>query len=268
MPRTALLLPLLFSLTHLHAAEVVLPGAHAHNDYYHARPLLDALDQGFCSVEADVFLVDGQLLVGHSQSELQPERTFERLYLVPLLERVRRNDGSVHGTGERFTLLVDIKSDASPTLAALAKALAGYAEMFCSEHEGQYTARAVQVVVSGNRSLAEIAACEPRYFGVDGIPGDLGRSHPTELMPLVSVSWTSLFGWRGSGEFPAAERAQLHQLVARVHREGKRLRFWATTDLPEVWTELQDAGVDVIGTDNLPALAAFLRNVKPEDSSR
>ena len=33
--------------------------AHAHNDYEHPRPLLDALDHGFCSVEADVFLTDG-----------------------------------------------------------------------------------------------------------------------------------------------------------------------------------------------------------------
>src|SRR5262249_1980163 len=28
--------------------------AHAHNDYEHTRPLFDALDQGFCSVEADI----------------------------------------------------------------------------------------------------------------------------------------------------------------------------------------------------------------------
>src|SRR5688500_5242918 len=40
----------------------VLPHAHAHNDYLHDRPLLDALDHGFNSVEADIFLVDGQLL--------------------------------------------------------------------------------------------------------------------------------------------------------------------------------------------------------------
>ncbi|HET6325009.1 MAG TPA: hypothetical protein VFG04_09940, partial [Planctomycetaceae bacterium] len=40
--------------------------AHAHNDYEHKRPLFDALDQGLCSVEADIFLVDGQLLVGHT----------------------------------------------------------------------------------------------------------------------------------------------------------------------------------------------------------
>ena len=40
-----------------------LANAHAHNDYEHDRPLLDALDEGFTSIEADVFLVEGQLLV-------------------------------------------------------------------------------------------------------------------------------------------------------------------------------------------------------------
>lgn len=40
-----------------------LERAHAHNDYEHARPLFDALERGFNSVEADVHLVDGRLLV-------------------------------------------------------------------------------------------------------------------------------------------------------------------------------------------------------------
>src|SRR6478672_5812077 len=40
------------------STEVVpLANAHAHNDYEHARPLYDALDQGFTSVEADVYTV-------------------------------------------------------------------------------------------------------------------------------------------------------------------------------------------------------------------
>ena len=41
-----------------------LANAHAHNDYEHERPLLDALDQGFTSIEADVFLVEGQVAGG------------------------------------------------------------------------------------------------------------------------------------------------------------------------------------------------------------
>ena len=46
------------SVTLLNAEESSKPlgQAHAHNDYYHKRPLLDALSHGFCSVEADVFL--------------------------------------------------------------------------------------------------------------------------------------------------------------------------------------------------------------------
>ena len=59
-----------------------LPNAHAHNDYEHNRPLFDALDHGFTSVEADVFLVDGKLLVGHDREALKPERTLDSLYLA------------------------------------------------------------------------------------------------------------------------------------------------------------------------------------------
>ena len=66
-----------------------LSRAHAHNDYEHPRPLLDALDHGFTSVEADVWLVGDELLVGHDLADLVPGRTLEKLYLDPLADRVR-----------------------------------------------------------------------------------------------------------------------------------------------------------------------------------
>src|ERR1700722_3090172 len=92
-----------------------LTRAHAHNDYEHKRPLFDALDQGLCSVEADIFLVDGQLLVGHTRRSLKPERTLESLYLVPLKERVDKNGGRVYPGGPEFTLLIDIKTNGAQT---------------------------------------------------------------------------------------------------------------------------------------------------------
>src|SRR5438093_5049824 len=71
------------------AAPTPLPllHAHAHNDYEHARPLLDALEHGVCSVEADIYLVDGQLLVAHDRQKVSPTRTLQALYLDPLTER-------------------------------------------------------------------------------------------------------------------------------------------------------------------------------------
>jgi hypothetical protein len=69
--------------------------AHSHNDYEQKRPLLDALEQGFCSIEADVWLVDGELRVAHDLAAARPGRTLEKLYLDPLLARANQNGGRV-----------------------------------------------------------------------------------------------------------------------------------------------------------------------------
>src|SRR5947207_7295225 len=88
---------------------VPLPQAHAHNDYEHTRPLLDALDNGFCSVEADIHLVDGRLLVAHDRAHVRPDRTLQSLYLDPLRERATHNGGRVYPGGPPVVLLVDFK---------------------------------------------------------------------------------------------------------------------------------------------------------------
>src|SRR5437660_4910717 len=90
-------------------AVVPLRRAHAHNDYEHARPLLDALDHGFCSVEADVHLVDGELLVAHTRFQVKKGRTLQALYLDPLRERAKKNGGRVYPGGPEFVLLVELK---------------------------------------------------------------------------------------------------------------------------------------------------------------
>src|SRR5438128_3828966 len=93
--------------------------AHAHNDYEHARPLFEALDHGFCSVEADIYLVDGQLLVAHDREKVSPDRTLQTLYLEPLRARARRNAGRIFPNGPDVTLLIDVKADGEATYAAL-----------------------------------------------------------------------------------------------------------------------------------------------------
>ena len=108
----------LFWVVSAGAAEV-WTRAHAHNDYEHARPLFDALDCGFGSIEADVHLVNGMLLVSHDAKDVNPARTLEALYLAPLRERVRANGGRVYRGGPTIVLLVDVKTEAETTYAAL-----------------------------------------------------------------------------------------------------------------------------------------------------
>ena len=238
---------------------VVHRQAHAHNDYLHDRPLLDALDNGFCSVEADVFLVDGQLLVAHSRAELSPERTLQGLYLEPLRTRVRKHAGSVHGDGLPITLLIDFKADGEATYQALEAILAEYSEMITSIEAGKTKTRAVNVIISGDRPIDAMVKDPLRFAGVDGRLSDLGSQQPPHLMPLISDNWRNHFRWKGQGEIPSAEYEKLKDFVDRCHAQGRLIRFWGTPDTKAAWEVLQRSKVDFINTDDLPGLNAFLR---------
>jgi hypothetical protein len=254
--------PLLLLLTLLPvlaaAAPKPLSRAHAHNDYEHPRPLLDALDHGFCSVEADIFLVDGQLLVAHERDKVRPERTLERLYLEPLRQRAKVHDGRIYPGGGEFFLLIDIKSEAEPTYAVLRPLLARYADLLTTYRDGRSEQKAVTAILSGNRPRAALEAERVRHAGLDGRPEDLRGAAPARLVPWISAGWPSLFQWRGEVPMPPAEREKLRQLVAEAHRQGRKVRFWATPELPAFWKELLRADVDLIGTDRLSDLRDFL----------
>jgi hypothetical protein len=240
------------------------PRAHAHNDYEHERPLLDALDHGFTSVEADVWLVDGELRVAHDLAATKPGRTLESLYLGPLSHRVSANAGRVYpGYRGTFQLLIDVKSEADPTYAAVDRALRDHPGLMTSFVGGRSHQHAVTAVISGNRDLALMKAQKQRYAGYDGRLADLGSGESSTVMPLVSDNWSKTFTWRGVGPMPADEHDRLHAIVGTAHAHGYRVRFWETPDVAgpareAVWTELVHADVDQINTDDLPGLQAFL----------
>ncbi|MFE5113762.1 phosphatidylinositol-specific phospholipase C/glycerophosphodiester phosphodiesterase family protein [Streptomyces sp. NPDC056663] len=240
--------------------------AHAHNDYLHPHPLHDALSHGFTSVEADIFLVDGELLVAHEATDLDPTRTLASLYLDPLLARVRANHGTVYaGYREPVQLLIDIKTDGAAAYLELDRQLRRYRRMLTSYHDGRVRAGAVTPVISGDRAARiPMEGQRTRLAFYDGRLDDLGTAATASFIPLISSNWTESFGWLGTGPFPAAERDRLRDLVGAAHRGGQRVRFWATPDVagPErdaVWTELLAAGVDHLNTDDLAGLELFLR---------
>src|SRR4051812_42879322 len=145
-----------------------LTRAHAHNDYEHARPLVDALDQGFCSVEADIHLVQGHLLVGHDPRGLRPDRTLQSLYLEPLKKRIAENGGRVYRDGPTVTLMIDVKSDAAQSYAALKEALQPYAPLLTVFREGRIEPGAITIVISGNRDRATMTGEAVRLAALDG----------------------------------------------------------------------------------------------------
>ncbi len=236
-----------------------LTRAHAHNDYAHKRPLRDALDQGFCSVEADIFLVESKLLVGHDRSDLRPDRTLQSLYLDPLAERVKSNGGLVFPNGPRFYLLIDFKTEAGPTWGQLKQVLTGYTNMLTGFQGVKVMTNAVTLVLSGNSPRSLLATDELRWAAIDGRVPDLELNPSPALVPWVSESWSSHFTWRGEGEMPADQLAKLKGYANQTHAQGRMLRLWGAPDNAVTWKVLYDSGVDLINTDRLAQLREFLQ---------
>ena len=235
--------------------------AHSHNDYEHKRPLFDAIDRGFCGVEADVWLVDGKLLVAHDRENVKPERTLEVLYLEPLRARVVRNGGRVFRSGPSVTLLIDVKSEATNTYVALREVLRRHEEMLTQFHADRTETNAITVIISGNRARELMAAEKIRLVAYDGRIEDLDSGASPHFIPLISDNWTKLFRWKaGKDEGPISmeETLKLKELAARAHKQGRRLRLWAAPDKAAMWQVLLEAGVDFINTDDLEGLEKFL----------
>ena len=232
--------------------------AFAHSDCFHARPLYDALEHGFCSIEADIHLVDGAILVAHDRDKCERSKTLQALYLDPLRERVQTNGGSVFGDGGVVSLLVDVKTDGRSTYAALDRILRDYADILTEFREDSVIERAVTVLISGSRAIDMIASQATRFAAIDGRLPDLDRNAPATLFPMISADWKGEFAWRGVGALSEEDKTKLERIVTRCHEQGKLLRFWGLPDSDNVWRTLTECSVDVLMSDDLGALRDFL----------
>jgi len=225
------------------------------------RPLYDALRHGCCSIEADVLLVRGRLMVAHGRWTVLAGRDLDRMYLRRLRELVRRGEAPFAAGGRGLWLLIDFKTAPAPTYAALRPLLERYRDMLTVYTPEGVRRGPVTVVLSGSRPAAATLAAEPeRLVAVDGRIDDLERDDvPASLMPWISDRFARVTRWRGRGPMPEADRRRLRGIVRRAHAQGRLVRLWGTPDDPRVWKELAAAGVDLVNADDLAGARRFLR---------
>lgn len=240
------------------AQPVPLTRVHAHNDYEHPHPLFDALEHGFCSIEADIYLVDGRLLVAHERSQVKPERTLQALYLDPLRARIKANGGRVYPHGPEVVLLIDLKVDWRQIYPVLRDVLRQYTDILVTFDGGVKKLNAILAIITGDRSKTMFDGEAVRYAALDGELADLDGHLNAEVIPWISGNWYRTFSWRGVGTMPENERAKLKGIVARAHQQGRKVRFWGAPDQPVFWQELLDDDVDLINTDHLAGAQKFL----------
>ena len=230
--------------------------AYAHNDYENGRPLQDALAAGYRGVEADVFLVDGQLRVGHDRGQAARSGTLEALYLAPLAAIAERCGTLTDSTSGPFLLFVEITEQSGPTYDALMAALARHDRWLTVD--ARQRGRPIEVVLvgwlppprgTGGRLVMRQHRIEAR--------GDTIIDARDPRVRLLSLDYGSTMG--GRWRLPATRRGWLETI--RAARRGAGGRPIRAHDVPadaRTYRALFDAGVDLIGTKELRATRAAL----------
>jgi alkaline phosphatase len=226
--------------------------AHSHNDYEQTIPFWQAYDQAFGSIEADIYARNGQLYVAHDSANITPTRTLEALYIKPIVEKVRTNKGKLYADASYgLQWLIDLKTPARVSLPLLVRALSAHPDVFGSNGP-------VKVVVSGNVPPPDQFSQYPDWLQFDGRPEVAYTPEQLAHVGLISQAFPYYTRWNGKGLIVKKERARIQAVIQQVHRQGKKIRFWATPDNVNTWKTLMNMGVDYINTDQITPLGHFL----------
>ncbi|MBV4355696.1 alkaline phosphatase [Pinibacter aurantiacus] len=229
--------------------------AHSHNDYMNAVPFWAAYNAGFGSIEADIFLKDGQLIVAHDQEGVKLNRTLEDLYLKPLLSCIRKNDQHVYADhSKNLQMLIDIKTEAVPTLAKLVSVLQQYPELISNKN--------LKWVISGNRPNQEAFSSYPEFILFDG---ELSKKYSDAALKKVALFSDDLRNytmWKGSkSSIPGGEMQKMKDAIKYAHDLQRPIRFWDAPDSLNAWYQFMDLQVDYINTDRINDLSSFLNKL-------
>jgi hypothetical protein len=227
--------------------------AYAHNDYENDTPLFDALSLGYRGVEADVFLVNGVLRVGHSRPLAERGGSLEALYLVPLRSLVSRC-GGLSSDARRFLLTIELKEASLQAYQALVSLLQRY-EFGISSAYG----KAVQIVLVGwhpQKSQVPTGGLFGLQFRIERpdeqIPPGLSRG-----IGLLSVD----FGQNVASDWRyAASRAAWLQCL-RLTKAAFPDRLIRVHNVPvdsTIYASLLAAGVDLLGVRELRSARRLL----------
>ncbi|MEO3809555.1 hypothetical protein ABGB17_11195 [Sphaerisporangium sp. B11E5] len=270
---------------------------HSHNDYLH-RPLVDALELGYTSVEVDVWRTieaPDLLQVGNRWGDVSPpdpRRTMQRLYLDPLRAHLRATgfEPYPHRPGTVLQLLIDVKAGVSGSnddgdeterrrlYDQLEEVLADYADILTEyDRDGVSVQRAVNVVLTGERpGLGYILDRPKRHAAGDGVLSflrvdDSDFRMPSSLVPLVSGRYDLNFRFQTGLE--RDEVAKLARIYELAEANGQRVRFWGGPSDRPTWQRLLAPLGDVSWNRPLPVLlntddlAGFRSFLYPDESS-
>ncbi|KAJ5907089.1 uncharacterized protein N7473_004005 [Penicillium subrubescens] len=257
---------------------------HSHNDYWRERPFYTGLSKGCTSTEADVWLYNGTLFVGHDQSALTHERTLESLYINPILDILERQNpkspfvtsptrNGVWDTTPDQTLyfFIDVKTSGHETFQAVIEALEplrikGY--LTTLQGGKTLTNGPVTIIGTGDTPLDMVAPVANRDYFFDAPLAHLNDAKYSDITglvsPIASTNFEEAVGKITRDTDPILNDDQLKALrdqIATAKKRGIGARYWNTPSWPVrqrnlVWRTLFREGVALLNADDLDAVIA------------
>ncbi len=225
--------------------------AHSHNDYANNIPFYRAFHQGFGSIEADIFPINGDLIVAHDKEDTIKGGTLKELYLRPLLNELKKN------SNRKVSLLIDIKENHLIALPILIKQLAPLKSILTtSTIKNQLT-----IIISGNRPSPNNFNQYPDYIFFDHDLSSSLTPDQKNRIGMVSLPFTKFSKWNGLGVLISTDKEKLKQVIDSAHQLKKPIRFWAAPDTKTAWIAQMHLGVDIIGTDRVEELGMFIEKL-------
>ncbi|KAI9843403.1 MAG: hypothetical protein M1837_006429 [Sclerophora amabilis] len=228
-----------------------------------------ALSVGAISVEADVWLYNETLYVGHERSALTAERTLEALYIEPILDTLRRlnpqtpfvtspTKNGVFDTDNEQTLYlwIDIKTDSATTFPQVVKALeplrqANYLTTLNTTADPSSSTPVpvpgpITVIGTGNTALSDILSLVPtRDIFYDAplpllsLASSSSSSRDTKdqnitssTSPIASTNFATQFGRVTNTTLNATQLTKLREQIHSAHDLGIGVRYWDTPAWP------------------------------------
>ena len=223
--------------------------AHSHNDYLNPSPFILAFENGFGSIEADIFPVGDRLLVAHHKEEIKAQNTLRNLYINPILRAFKMKGP------RKLNLLIDIKENNAVSLALLIKELKPLKKYLRTTHKPNF----LTITISGNRPPPSAYKDYPDYIFFDD---DLILPHTQaewSRVSLVSLPLYKIILWKGIDSLPLKDKNKWKHMIDSVHTAGKPIRFWSAPDTKNSWKWQMILQADLIGTDKINELAEFIK---------
>lgn len=242
---------LLFCIAESQHIQYTVANGHSHNDYENTLPFITAYNEKFGSIEADIFLWNDSLVVGHTTADTQYKRTLQGLYLDPLQDRTSNNNGHPYKDPTlSLQLLIDIKTNAVPTLDRLVQVLQQYSVLI--------NCKKISFVITGNRPAESTFNSYPSFILFDGEFKKEYSADALKKIALFSGDLKNYTQWNGKDIIPRGDKTILYSIIKKAHGLHKKIRFWNAPDVINAWLQFIQLEVDFINTDHIRQLSVFM----------